>query len=295
MTAISTNTSNGLSAQSARIFEFLDTHEPASVRKLLEETSTGTSGINYACRKLGVIYFPPYRTERNSNVSKYRVGELLTDELTNRSGRIVYLPGQELRLFEMIKPFIPSPEEIRADQGLRLAMARYIKNSFPPMLIPLIYNYYGFYKNAHGRTARNVSSIEPVLQDQLIIQRSARMMIRNFVATPYCVMTTEEMGRSITRAIANELDIRMIVCSKTEDEEGNREISLRKDVVKNLDGKTVVLVDDRSKTFGTIEKMREVAKEANAQEIGTFVQITDPQLTLVSDNDLEYLCAVSAP
>jgi len=293
MTAILQNSSNGLSAQSYRIFEYIDTHEPTPVRKLLEETNSGTPGINYACRKLDIHYFPPYRTERNTKNSKYRVGELLTDELTNRSGRIVYLPGQELRLFEMIKTFVPTPEEIRADQGLRLAMARYVKSCFPPMLIQLIYNYYEFYKNAHGRTARNARLIEPVLQNQLIIQRSARMMIRKFVATPHCVMTTEEMGRSITRAIANELDTRMIVCSKTEDEEGNREINLRKDVVKNLDGKTVVLVDDRSRTLGTIEKMREIAREANAQEIGAFVQAADPQITLIPDSGLEYLCIAS--
>jgi hypothetical protein len=295
MTAILQNSSNGLSAQSYRIFEYIDTHEPTPVRKLLEETNSGTPGINYACRRLDVKYFPPYRTGRNSNSCRYKIRDLVTDELTNRSGRIVYLPGQELRLFEMIKPFIPTPEEIRADQGLRLAMARYIKNSFPPMLIPLIYNYYEFYRNAHGSMARNARSIEPVLQNQLIIQRSPKMMIRNLAEKPYGVVTTEERGCGITRAIANELRVKMIVCNKTEDNEGNREISLRKDAAKELDGKTVILADDTRNTGDTLEKMRKNLKEANAQEIGAFVQAADPRITLMPDSGLEYLCIASLP
>lgn len=257
---------------------------PTQLKQLFDRTHGDSQALTYACSKYAINIVPLKGSGIFASRHNYKAEDFIGG-LANHSQRIAFVDGDELPTLEIMKFYLPKPSSYRENKGFRKAFSRYIPYRFPPRLVALLYHYYDY-------KVGNVEKmpLRSVLQDPLVIERSAQLLARKSGIDADVVITSREDGVNLTQAIAKRLGVGIAICDKTVDENGSRTISLNKKIATKLKDKNVLIADDWIDSRWTMREMKKIVEDSDGQNEGTIVQIVNQEYQSLPN--LSYLCSM---
>jgi len=275
-----------------KILESLVNDGPMPIHALLAKTNANTEDF-YAARKHGIRIFPERGHRRAAR--HYKVRDFVGDELADYENRPAFLDGDELYLFQQIKGYLPSSEELKKNMSLRVALQHWMPYTFSPRLAFLYYYHCGkkFTGRTYPRSILREMSIESLLQDPKVIDRTAWLLLKYGKIEADVFITAPEDGVKFTKTVARRLrNVDVVVCTKTQTSDGKRKITLNEKVgIEKLNSKEVYRMDDRIDTLRTMKQMREIIEKAGGKPVGMGVQIVNQNFE--SLEDLDFVCSIS--
>ncbi len=263
---------------------YLFENGPTQLKQLFDRTHGDSQTLKSARRKYAINVVPLQGSRSSVSSHNYNAEDLI-GELANRSQRIAFVDYDELRAFEIMKSYLPKPSHYRDNIGLRLSFANYVLKHFTPRLAALLYHYYGF---KTGKVEK--MPLRSVLQNPLVIERSAEFLARKSGIVADVAITSREDGIKLTQAMTEKLGIDIAICDKTVDEKGSRTISLNRRTATELKDKNVLIIDDMINSRWTMEEMKKIVEDSNGQNAGMIVQIVNQEYQSLPN--LDYLCSM---
>jgi adenine/guanine phosphoribosyltransferase-like PRPP-binding protein len=272
------------------ISEYLFTHGPTQTFRLEQETGlTKEQVLRVRLRQNPYICSFPH-AHKNIGHFNHRYGhniEYYVGNLANDSERFLYLPGQDVALFARIVGFLPNQEEMKSTHRKR-SMESFMRPNFPPVLISLCHQHYGFIRDKYHYQRYQDIPIKQILADSLITTMNAQIMFGDVRIRPDVILTAKNNGIPFSYAAAKVLNAEVIACEKTH--AGDTKISLDKKIAERLGGKNIILSDDTSASGTTLYQMTGIVESAHGEIAMMKVQVADPNCGV---EHLDYLCPLS--